>query len=141
MFTLSTRSLASLTGVHPDLQRLVRRAGELCDAEGLDFIVTDGCRTIDQQKAFVAAGKSQTMHSRHLGGFAIDFVARVQGRVTYDVEQMTEIAKRFKEAADELQIPIEWGGDWHSFKDTPHIQLSKRQYPDYDLDNGWKANA
>jgi peptidoglycan LD-endopeptidase CwlK len=136
MFTLSTRSLASLAGVHPDLQRLVRRTGELCDAKGLDFIVTDGCRSLEQQKAFVAAGKSQTMHSRHLGGFAIDFVARIQGRVTYDVTAMTEISELFKEAANELQIPIEWGGDWHSFKDTPHIQLAKKQYPDYDDTNG-----
>jgi peptidoglycan L-alanyl-D-glutamate endopeptidase CwlK len=30
-----------------------------------------------------------------------------------------------KQAAYELNIKIEWGGDWKSFKDGPHFQLPK----------------
>lgn len=129
-FTLSTRSLHSLEGVHPDLVEIVKKAGELCDEQGLDFIVTEGCRSIEQQRIYVAEGKSQTMHSRHLGGFAIDFVALVDRRVTYDVKAMAAIAACFKRAAEKLRTPIVWGGDWKSFKDTPHIQLAAERYPD-----------
>lgn len=34
-----------------------------------------------------------------------------------------KIADAMKQAADELRIPIEWGGDWRTFKDGPHFQL------------------
>jgi len=28
-----------------------------------------------------------------------------------------------------LRVPIEWGGDWRSFKDGPHWQLPWAEYP------------
>jgi peptidoglycan L-alanyl-D-glutamate endopeptidase CwlK len=34
-----------------------------------------------------------------------------------------------KAAASELKVDIEWGGDWVTFKDGPHYQLSRRSYP------------
>jgi len=129
----SKRSLANLEGVHPDLRKVCDRAIELCQSVKIDFIITDGCRTIEEQRVFVATGKSKTMHSRHLGGMAIDYVALIDGRVTYDVDAMEEIADLFKAAADELGIPIKWGGDWKTFKDTPHIELDKGVYPDVDV--------
>jgi peptidoglycan L-alanyl-D-glutamate endopeptidase CwlK len=42
---------------------------------------------------------------------------------------MKQVADACKQAAKQLDIPIEWGGDWKSFKDTPHIQLSAKKYP------------
>ena len=127
------RSLKNLKEVHEDLQKVTRRAMELADELKLDFVITDGRRTIEEQRHYVATGKSKTMHSRHLGGFAIDFVARVDGKVSYEVGDMEEIADLFKAAADELGIPIHWGGDWTSFKDTPHIELDKKVYPDVGM--------
>ena len=129
-FTLSTRSLSNLEDVHPDLIQVVKLAGQLCDDQGLDFIITDGHRTMEEQLVFVKTGKSKTLKSRHLGGFAIDYVARVNGRVSYDEPYMRDIADCFKKAGAELGIPVEWGGDWPSFRDMPHIQLSKERYPD-----------
>lgn len=129
----SKRSLENLEGVHPDLRKVCDRAIELCQSIKVDFIITDGCRTIEEQRVFVSTGKSKTMRSRHLGGMAIDYVALIDGRVTYDVGYMEEIADLFKAAADELGIPIKWGGDWKSFKDTPHIELDKEVYPDVHL--------
>ena len=129
-FCFSNRSLANLEGVHPDLVEVVKLAGQLADANGLDFILTDGCRTVEEQREFVRTGKSKTMHSRHLGGFAIDFVGHVKGRATYDEPVMKALSECFKEAGAQLGIPVEWGGDWKSFQDTPHIQLTKERYPD-----------
>jgi peptidoglycan L-alanyl-D-glutamate endopeptidase CwlK len=34
-----------------------------------------------------------------------------------------------KQASKELDIPVDWGGDWESFKDGAHFQLSYSQYP------------
>lgn len=134
-FCFSNRSLSNLEGVHPDLVEVCKLAGEIADERGLDFILTDGCRTIEEQRQFVAEGKSQTMHSRHLGGLAVDYVARVDRRASYDGPAMKAISECFKEAASRLGIPVEWGGDWKSFKDTPHIQLAKERYPDASVES------
>ncbi len=128
--SFSKRSLGNLEGIHEDLRAVCEKAIELSEDFEVDFIVTDGCRTLEEQKEFVAAGKSRTMHSRHLGGFAVDVVALVNGRVTYDKEQMSKVAACFKRAALKLGIPINWGGDWKTFKDTPHFELDKGRYPD-----------
>jgi hypothetical protein len=69
------------------------------------------------------------MKSRHLTGHAVDFVvAEPGGGVSYDHDDMAACAAIFKQAAAELKIPIEWGGDWKSFVDTPHIELDRRVY-------------
>lgn len=125
------RTQGNLAEVHEDLQAVARRAIELCKERGLDFIITDGCRTVEEQRYFVSTGKSKTMNSRHLGGLAIDVAAYTSnGHCDYRWEDQKAIWEVFKEAADELDIPVEWGGNWKNFKDTPHIQLGKERYPD-----------
>jgi hypothetical protein len=60
----------------------------------------------------------------------VDFVAVTDdGGVTYATEPMRRVADAFKAAARELGHPIEWGGDWRTFKDTPHVELSRKAYP------------
>lgn len=129
----SKRSLMNLEGIHRDLRAVCDKAIELAQDVDIDFIITDGCRTVEEQKVFVATGKSKTMKSRHLGGFALDYVALVDGRASYAWADMERVAELFKDAARELDIPIKWGGDWKSFKDGPHIELDKERYPDVDM--------
>lgn len=127
-FSLSQRSLDKLKGVHPDLVKVAKRAIELTE---VDFGVTAGPRTIEQQKVFVRSGASKTMNSRHLiqhDGYAhaFDVAAYVNGKLEWSPFSLyTDIARAMKMAAEELQIPIEWGGDWKTFKDGPHFQLPK----------------
>jgi peptidoglycan L-alanyl-D-glutamate endopeptidase CwlK len=125
-FRLSQRSINNLD-VHKDLKRVALRALELSK---VDFIITDGGRTLEEQQHYVRTGKSKTMKSRHLGGFALDFVAWVDGKISYKLEPMKAVADAFKQAGEELLGPgrIEWGGDWRTFVDRPHIQLSSRWY-------------
>jgi peptidoglycan L-alanyl-D-glutamate endopeptidase CwlK len=123
---LGSKSLQRLTGVHPDLVRVVRAAAMASD---LDFCVLEGLRTLERQKQLVAAGASQTLNSRHLTGHAVDVAAKVGGQVRWDWPLYYKLAVAFKRAAEELQIAIEWGGDWKSFKDGPHFQLSAKRYP------------
>jgi len=123
---LTPRSLTALKGVHPDLVRVVKRASELSPTP---FIVTEGLRTLTRQKELVAKGASKTMNSRHLTGHAIDFVPVVGGKITWKWPAFGPVASAFKQASRELGIPIAWGGDWRTFKDGPHIELSRKHYP------------
>ena len=126
IYKLNQRSLTALQGVHPDLVKIVNLAITLTDT---DFIVTEGIRSLQKQKQLVAAGASQTMRSRHLTGHAVDLAAMVAGKVRWDYPLYTKLSVAMKAASKKLNIPLEWGGDWKSFKDGPHFQLPWKQYP------------
>jgi peptidoglycan L-alanyl-D-glutamate endopeptidase CwlK len=125
-FKLGPRSVARLKGVHPDLVKVVERAIQLTP---VDFTVLEGLRSLERQKALVAAGASQTLKSRHLDGHAVDLGAWVDEQVDWSWPLYSKIAGAMKAAAAELKIPIEWGGDWSTFKDGPHFQLPWKDYP------------
>jgi len=125
-YSLGSRSKKRLEGVHPDLVRVVERAIELTE---VDFTVLEGMRTVARQKKLVAKGASTTMNSRHLTGHAVDIGAWVGGTVRWDWPLYYKLAEAMKQAAKELNVDLEWGGDWKSFKDGPHYQLSWAAYP------------
>lgn len=125
-YKLGKVSLSRLIGVHPDLVAVVKRAIELTE---IDFTVTEGLRDIERQKKLLATGASKTMKSRHLTGHAVDLAALVDGRIRWDWPLYDKLAKAMKAAAAELNIPVEWGGDWKTFKDGPHFQLPWKRYP------------
>lgn len=126
-FRFSSRSLRNLEGVHPDLVAVAHRALQITE---IDFLVTEGLRTREKQIELVRAGASRTTRSRHLTGHAIDVAAWVAGEVRWDWPLYAEISRAFKQAAAELKVPIVWGGDWKSFKDGPHYELSRTDYPE-----------
>ena len=122
---LNDHSLKKLEGIHPDLRKVVMRAAEHTP---IDFIVTEGVRSMRRQRELVESGASQTFNSRHLTGHAIDFAPIIGGEITWKWPPFRAIARNFKEAAQELGIAIAWGGDWRDFKDGPHIELDRRVY-------------
>jgi hypothetical protein len=126
-FKFGLRSKSNLSFVHPDLIALAYKALELST---VDFVVTEGKRTKARQRELFKSGLSKTLNSRHLQGFAIDVAALYGGKVTWNWQPYEDIAKAFKEASKELGIPVEWGGDWNTFKDGPHFQLPHSDYPD-----------
>jgi len=123
---LNPRSEKNLAGVHERLVAVVRRAAEISD---LDFIVTEGVRTLERQKELYAKGASQTMKSKHLTGHAVDLAALVGAEVRWDWPLYAKLAGAMKAAAEELGTTITWGGDWTSFKDGPHFEISPAVYP------------
>ena len=126
MNVLSRRSRDRLTGVHPDLVRLVEAA---IARTPIDFMVTEGLRTRERQAALVRAGASRTLNSRHLTGHAVDICALVDGKVRWDWPLYPRIAGAFKAAALALDVPIIWGGDWPRLRDGPHFELDRSRYP------------
>lgn len=123
MYKLSQRSMQNLSGVHPDLIAVVKRAIQITEQ---DFSVIEGVRNINRQRELVAKGASTTMNSRHLTGHAVDLAPYP---INWDWEYFYPIADAMKQAAEELDVDLEWGGDWKSFPDGPHFQLSRKVYP------------
>jgi len=133
---LDARSLSRLEGVHPDLVAIVNKAAELTDTP---FMVVEGLRDIERQKKLVASGASTTMRSRHLTGHAVDLAAFIDmdgsgdftkpDNIRWDWPLAGKIASVMKTAAFQLNTPLEWGGDWVTFKDGPHFQLPWKEYP------------
>ena len=122
-YKLGKRSLQNLSGVHPDMVAVVKRAIEISDK---DFTVIEGIRNINRQRELVKTGKSTTMNSRHLTGHAVDIAP---WPISWEWEEFYPIADAMKQAAEELDIDLEWGGDWKNFPDAPHWQLSRKTYP------------
>lgn len=125
-YNLSDKSIMRLGGVHPDLVAVIKRAIAISD---IDFAVLEGVRSVARQKELFNAGASKTMNSRHITGHAIDLVALLDGEVRWDWPLYHKIAAAMKFASGQLGIPIEWGGDWRTFKDGPHFQLPFKEYP------------
>jgi peptidoglycan L-alanyl-D-glutamate endopeptidase CwlK len=99
-----------MEGVDQRLVDCVLRAIELSE---VDFGVTQGLRTIEEQEALVAKGASKTMKSKHIDGLAVDLMAYVGGRGCWELNVYDEIADAMKAAAQELDVPIRWGAAWH----------------------------
>lgn len=123
-YKLGTRSMQSLSGVHPDLVAVVKLAITITEQ---DFTVIEGIRSVNRQRELVKKGASTTMNSRHITGHAVDMVP---WPVDWnDLERFEVVSEAMKAAAEELEIPIVWGGDWKSFYDAPHFELDRKVYP------------
>ena len=153
-FKLGKRSLKELEGVHTDLVAVVKRAIEVTPQ---DFSVHDGIRTLEEQKKLVRSGASKTLKSRHISGHAVDLVPYINGKLRWEWEPIYQIAEAVRTAAQELEVPIRWGGAWDilltstddptediisgyverrrsegkkAFIDGPHYELPKSEYPE-----------
>jgi peptidoglycan L-alanyl-D-glutamate endopeptidase CwlK len=110
VFKLSKRSLSKLEGVDPRLVEIVHSAIKLTK---VDFGVTEGLRTVQRQQELVKSGASQTMDSKHIKGLAVDVVAYIGSRISWELPLYCDIAEAFKESSRQLKYDIIWGGAWH----------------------------
>ena len=109
-FKLSQRSLDNLKGVNERLQKAVQHAiGET----KVDFGVICGLRTIEEQRELVAKGASQTLKSKHLDGEAVDLMAYIGSRGSWELNLYDDIADAMREGAERANVPIRWGAAWH----------------------------
>ena len=120
---LGKRSKDNLVGVKPQMQKLFEEA---ITESPFDFVITDGLRTIEEQKILVQKGKSKTMKSRHLTGDAVDIACFDEnGKITWDGKYYKKVASHILKIAQKQGIKVTWGGSWASFMDMPHFQLEK----------------
>jgi peptidoglycan L-alanyl-D-glutamate endopeptidase CwlK len=116
MFALSERSKKRLEGVDRNLVDVVKLAIEYTK---IDFGVTQGLRTPEEQKKLVESGASQTMNSKHITGKAVDLAAYIDGRLSWEHNLYDDIADAMKQAAIEKNVAIRWGAAWN----VPDIRM------------------
>jgi len=109
-FELSQRSLERLEGVEDSLVVVVKRAIQLTK---VDFGVSEGLRSVPRQMELVARGASKTMKSKHIDGLAVDLVAYISGRVSWELNLYDDIADAMAAAAKEHGVTGRRGGAWH----------------------------
>lgn len=140
---LSLRSFQRLAGVHSDLVRVVAYAAALCP---MQFIVTEGVRTLARQQELYAKGRTapgpvvtSTMKSRHLTGHAVDLAPiKADGSIDWnDFKAFDTVYAAMLTAATNLNVPIRSGMDWDrdgnkrekGESDSPHYELPASDYP------------
>lgn len=99
---------------------------QYCLDHGIEVLIYETIRTVEQQRQNVAKGASQTMKSYHIVGQALDFVPiKSNGLEDWNGYNKEPWASAIRYAK---QIGIEWGGDWKGFVDSPHLQFNLNGY-------------
>jgi len=147
-YHLGSTSLKRLRTCHVDIIKIIEEA--IAGNPPCDFGVVCGARGKAAQEAAFAGGHSKARYgeSPHNAeaphkALAVD-IAPYSGETGYlwnDKEMFNLLAEHVKTTADRLMIKgiitneIEWGGDWTSFKDMPHWQLTN--WKELKQGDGW----
>ena len=129
MYSFSQRSLDNLKNAD---KRLVDICNELIKIT--NFTVIESYRSIERQQELFKKGFSKIDGIRKKGkhnyfpSLAIDIIPFKKGHNPFDGSKesdlmFNELAKQFKEIAKQLNIKIQWGGNWINFSDKPHFEL------------------
>jgi len=110
MFKLSERSLGNLEGIDERLVEIVKFA---ITVTCVDFGVIEGVRSVERQRELVARGASKTMNSKHIRGQAVDLMAYIGSRASWELNLYDNIADSMRLGAIEVDVPIRWGGAWN----------------------------
>ncbi len=139
---LSERDYAALTGVHPDIVRVMEAAAV---RSFLNWFVHEGVRTPARQRMLLDAGRTMTLDSAHLSraiivdgvpqilGCAVDLVLRDKKGADWNFGHYFALAAEVLEAASRLRVPMRWGGHFRNrrgarFADGLHFELDRDFY-------------
>lgn len=124
----NSRNLTTIKELAPNTEAAANKLYEFCVKNKIEILIYDGIRTEAEQRANVARGVSKTMRSYHLVGQALDFVPvdakgnpqwNLAAYKTDGIKKMIAFAKT---------VGFEWGGDWKTFVDAPHLQFNFKGY-------------
>ena len=126
-YTLDENGNYNLTAANPELKEKENELIKRCKAEGIDITITEDTRTVDKQNECYEKGtaliKGDGYCSDHQWGIAFDvYVNGENGEDTYTDPKYLDDWERVGEIGKELGL--EWGGDWESFTDKPHFNLT-----------------
>ena len=121
-FNFGSRSISHLYEVCPPLIQVSECA---IKETTVDFMIIDGMRTDAEHAANIAKGVSWVKRSLHQDGLAIDFVAIVNGEISWNPDHYLPVVDAYKKCGVKLDIPIVAGADWRA-KDYGHIELKNR---------------
>lgn len=132
------RSASRLVGLHPVVLSGAQALIDLSYAAGVPIVITQGLRTIAEQDALYAQGRTRPGsivtnakggYSNHNFGVAIDFALLLPDgkNVSWDTlrDGDKDSLPDWSEVVDIAKsLGFAWGGDWRSFKDMPHFELT-----------------
>ena len=122
-------SEGAIARLEPSIQDKARALLSAAKAEGIDLVVTQGLRTMEEQAALYAQGRTapgpivtnaKPGSSWHNFGLAFDVAVVQGGKVTWPTDE----ALWQKIGAIGKAQGLIWGGDFESFKDRPHFQFT-----------------
>lgn len=131
VFQLISKSERAMGAVHPRLKALAIELIKRAYHEGINIRITAGLRTNAEQQRLYNQGRTtpgnivtnaRPGQSIHNFGLAIDFVlvndadTTVSWTVNKEWRRVGAIGK---------QLGFQWGGDWTSFRDYPHLDLQR----------------
>lgn len=125
MLTYQKRNLENINKLADHTKIAALKWHDFLVENNIDILIYSTIRTIDEQRANVKNGVSQTMKSYHLVGQALDWVLIVNGKDDWNGYSKPESKKAI---AESKRLGFEWGGDWKSFKDQPHLQYNWKGY-------------
>lgn len=138
-YALGPKSRERLSGVHPDLVKVVERAIQLTKQ---DFMVLEGVRTPARQRELYAQGRTKpgqkvtwTLNSNHFVNKATGYghaVDLVPFPVDWSHTKLDVVSKAMFAAAEDLGVALRWGADWDrdgkprekGETDSPHFELA-----------------
>ena len=116
------------TILHPVVRAAVERLEAECARQELRIIITDCTRTMAEQQALYAKGRTapgrivtnvQYPNSAHNWGVAVDFCQNVRGQEYAEPAFFKSVGTIAK------QLGFTWGGDWKGFRDMPHLEWAE----------------
>jgi len=137
MSKMNERSYQRLSGVDHQLASVIIDGSH---TSPVHYEVTHGVRTIEEQQALYALGRTKpgkivtqcdgiekkSKHQRDSPkeyGKAVDIVAWVDGKVSWDMAHYKQIADHLLAVAKEKGVKLVWGGNFKKFKDGPHFEI------------------
>jgi len=117
-------------------ENLISIAKEALSLSKIDFGIPQygGLRREDEQHKLFLDGKSKAdglyKKSYHQSGKALDVYAYVDGKASWSVEHLSQIACAMFQAAINQGVKLEWGGLWKNFIDMPHFQVKNENKDD-----------
>lgn len=135
---VQSKSAKKLDGLLPVVRAATEALITRCYYRGIPIVITQGLRTIAEQDALYAQGRTKPGaivtnakggYSNHNFGVAIDFALLMPDgkNVSWDMKRegngnghadWSEVVEEAK------KLGFAWGGDWVSFKDTPHFEMT-----------------
>lgn len=131
------KSAAKLSGLLSADKAAAEALIDFAYACGVPIVITQGLRTIAEQDGLYAQGRTKPGqivtnarggYSYHNFGVAIDFALLLpNGGVSWDTKRDGDgdgIADWDEVVTQAKRIGWDWGGDWRSFTDLPHFEMT-----------------
>ncbi|WP_041581065.1 M15 family metallopeptidase [Bacillus sp. 1NLA3E] len=134
--TVNKQNVKMPDRLNPVVEERSNHLIEKAAAKGISIVITDGFRSVSEQNLLYEQGRTTEGNivtnakggeSYHNFGLAVDFAIKLpSGEVIWDRQydgNGNSVADWTEVVAIAKKLGFDWGGDWKSFKDYPHLQM------------------